>query len=298
MTNRKVWLITGAGRGMGADFARAVLSAGHALVATGRDHRRLSQMFGSSGDFLAVSLDVTQREDAEEAVKAAVERFGRIDVLVNNAGIFEAGFFEELSPDQIDRTLAANLVGQMQVTRAVLPVMRRQRSGHVITISSTAGLASAVEFTSAYAAAKFGLEGWMDALRVEVAPFGIHTTVINPGFFRTELLSEQSTNYAEPSIAEYDERRAALLGAWKSTHGKQAGDPAKLAKALITIAAQDPPPRRFLAGADAIATAEQKIADLRADIESNRQLSSSLAFDAKRSESPAASQRAEESVRA
>jgi NAD(P)-dependent dehydrogenase (short-subunit alcohol dehydrogenase family) len=298
MTNRKVWLITGAGRGMGADFARAVLSAGHALVATGRDHRRLSQMFGSSDDFLAVSLDVTEREDAEEAVKAAVERFGRIDVLVNNAGIFEAGFFEELSPQQIDRTLAANLVGQMHVTRAVLPVMRGQRSGHVITISSTAGLASAVDFTSAYAASKFGLEGWMEALRVEVAPFGIRTTIVNPGFFRTELLSEQSTHYAEASIAEYDDRRAALLGAWKSTHGKQAGDPAKLAKALITIAAQDPPPRRFLAGADAIATAEQKIADLRADIESNRQLSSSLAFDAKRSESPAASQRAEESVRA
>jgi NAD(P)-dependent dehydrogenase (short-subunit alcohol dehydrogenase family) len=298
MTNRKVWLITGAGRGMGADFARAVLSAGHALVATGRDHRRLSQMFGSSDDFLAVSLDVTQREDAEEAVKAAVDRFGRIDVLVNNAGIFEAGFFEELSPEQIDRTLAANLVGQMHVTRAVLPVMRGQRSGHIITISSTAGLASAVDFTSAYAAAKFGLEGWMEALRVEIAPFGIRTTIVNPGFFRTELLSEQSTHYAEASIAEYDDRRAALLGAWKSTHGKQAGDPAKLAKALITIAAQDPPPRRFLAGADAIATAEQKIADLRADIESNRQLSSSLAFDAKRSESPAASQRAEESVRA
>jgi NAD(P)-dependent dehydrogenase (short-subunit alcohol dehydrogenase family) len=298
MTNRKVWLITGAGRGMGADFARAVLGAGYALVATGRDPRRLSQMFGSSDEFLAVTLDVTQREDAGKAAKAAVERFGRIDVLVNNAGIFEAGFFEELSPEQIDRTLEANLVGQMHVTRAVLPVMRRQRSGHVITISSTAGLASAVEFTSAYAAAKFGLEGWMESLRVEVAPFGIHTTVVNPGFFRTELLSEQSTNYAEPSIAEYDERRVALLGAWKSTHGKQAGDPAKLAQALITIAAQAPPPRRFLAGADAIATAEQKIADLRADIESNRELSSSLAFDAKRSESPAASQRAEESVRA
>jgi NAD(P)-dependent dehydrogenase (short-subunit alcohol dehydrogenase family) len=298
MTNRKVWLITGAGRGMGADFARAVLSVGHALVATGRDHRRLSQMFGSSDDFLAVSLDVTQREDAEEAVKAAVERFGRIDVLVNNAGIFEAGFFEELSPEQIDRTLAANLVGQMHVTRAVLPVMRGQRSGHVITISSTAGLASAVDFTSAYAASKFGLEGWMEALRVEIAPFGIRTTIVNPGFFRTELLSEQSTHYAEASIAEYDDRRAALLGAWKSTHGKQAGDPAKLAKALITIAAQDPPPRRFLAGADAIATAEQKIADLWADIESNRELSSSLAFDAKPPESTAASQRAEESVRA
>jgi NAD(P)-dependent dehydrogenase (short-subunit alcohol dehydrogenase family) len=298
MSARKVWLITGAGRGMGADFAKAVLSAGHALVATGRDPGRLAQLLGLSDDLHAVKLDVTRPEDAQGAVHSAVERFGRIDVLVNNAGTFEAGFFEELTPEQIELTLAANLLGQMHVTRAVLPVMRRQRAGHVITISSTAGLASAVEFTSAYAASKFGLEGWMEALRVEVAPFGIHTTVVNPGFFRTELLSEQSTHYAESSIADYDARRAVLLTAWKGTHGKQAGDPAKLAQALLTIASQEPPPRRFLAGADAITTAEQKIADLQADIESNRQLSSSLAFEARPAESPVLSPRAEESIRA
>jgi NAD(P)-dependent dehydrogenase (short-subunit alcohol dehydrogenase family) len=279
MSDRKVWFITGAGRGMGADLAKAVLAAGHALVATGRDPGRLADLLRPSDDLLAVRLDVTRRSDAEAAVKATVERFGRIDVLVNNAGTFEAGFFEELTPEQIERQLATNLFGQMHVTRAVLPVMRRQRSGHVITISSTAGLASGVEFTSAYAAAKFAIEGWMEALRVEVAPFGIHTTVVNPGFFRTELLSEQSTRYAEASVADYDERRTALLAAWKATHGQQAGDPAKLAQALLTIAGQESPPRRFLAGADAIATAEQKIADLRADIESNRPLSTSLAFN-------------------
>ena len=277
-SQKKVWFITGAGRGMGAEFAKAVLAAGHALVATGRDPGRLAQLLGPSDDLLTVTLDVTRRDEAEAAVRAAVERFGRIDVLVNNAAIFEAGFFEELTPGQIERTLAANLVGQMHVTRAVLPVMRRQRAGHVITMSSTAGLASAAEFTAAYAASKFGLEGWMEALRVEVAPFGIHSTIVNPGFFRTELLSEQSTSYATPSIPDYAERGAALVAGWKGTHGKQAGDPAKLAQALLTLASQEPPPRRFLAGADAIATAEQKIADLRADIESNRQLSASLAF--------------------
>jgi NAD(P)-dependent dehydrogenase (short-subunit alcohol dehydrogenase family) len=276
--DNKVWFITGAGRGMGVDFGKAVLAAGHVLVATGRDTSRLADLLGSSDDLLTVKLDVTRRGEAEAAVKAAVQRFGRIDVVVNNAGTFEAGFFEELTPEQIERQLATNLFGQMHVTRAVLPVMRRQHSGHVITISSTAGLASAVEFTSAYAAAKFAIEGWMEALRVEVAPFGIHTTVVNPGFFRTELLSEQSTHYAEASVADYDERRTALLAAWKATHGQQAGDPAKLARALLTIAGQEPPPRRFLAGADAVATAEQKIADLRADIESNRPLSTSLGF--------------------
>jgi NAD(P)-dependent dehydrogenase (short-subunit alcohol dehydrogenase family) len=276
----KVWFITGASRGMGVDFAKAALAAGHAVVTTGRNTDAVARAVGRSDDLLVVKLDVTSRADSEAAARAAVERFGRIDVLVNNAAIFEAGFFEELMPEQIERTLAANLVGQMHVTRAVLPAMRRQRSGHVITISSTAGLASAAEFTSAYAASKFALEGWMDALRVEVAPFGIHTTIVNPGFFRTELLSEQSTRYAEPSVADYDERRTSLLAAWKATHGKQAGDPAKLAQALLTIASQEPPPRRFLAGADAITTAERKIADLRADIDSNRELSTSLAFNA------------------
>jgi NAD(P)-dependent dehydrogenase (short-subunit alcohol dehydrogenase family) len=280
VSNKKIWFITGAGRGMGADFAKAALAAGHSVVASGRDTNRVSKALGQSNDLLPVKLDVTSRADAEAAVRAAVDRFGRIDVLINNAADFQAGFFEEIRPEQFRAQIEVNLFGTLNVTRAVLPVMRRQHAGHVITISSTAGLASAAEFTSAYAASKFGLEGWMEALRVEVAPFGIHTTVVNPGFFRTELLSDQSTRYAEPSIADYDPRRAPLLAAWKATHGRQTGDPAKLAQALLTIASQEPPPRRFLAGADAISTAEQKIADLQADIESNRQLSTSLAFDA------------------
>ncbi len=189
-----------------------------------------------------------------------------------------AGYFEEMTPEQFDRQLAASLIGPMNVTRAVLPVMRKQRTGHIISISSSAGLAAGFEFVSAYAASKFGLEGWMESLHAEVEPFGITTTVVNPGF-RTELLTEQSTNYAEPSIADYDERRGPLVEYWKSQNGRQSGDPAKLARALIAIAAQQPPPRRFIAGADAIATAEQKIADLKAQIEADRDLSTSLAFD-------------------
>jgi NAD(P)-dependent dehydrogenase (short-subunit alcohol dehydrogenase family) len=280
MTPKKVWFITGAGRGMGADFARAVLAAGHQLVATGRDTDRLTGLLEPSDDLLAVKLDVTRRSDAEAAVQAAVDRFARIDVLVNNAANFYAGFFEELTPEQVERQVATSLVGPMNVTRAVLPVMRRQRAGHVISISSSAGLAAGADFVSAYAASKFGLEGWMEALRVEVAPFGIHTTIVNPGFFRTELLTEQSTSYAEPSIADYDERRAPLLEYWKSQNGRQSGDPAKLARALLTSASQEPPPRRFIAGADAIGTAEQKVAALKEDIEYDRELSTSLDFEA------------------
>ncbi len=277
--SKQVWLITGAGRGMGVDFMRAALAAGHSVVASGRDRDRVSKVLGTSSDVLAVTLDVTSAADAEAAVRAAVDRFGRIDVLVNNAASFYAGYFEELTPAQIDRQLAASLIGPMNVTRAVLPVMRKQRSGHIISISSSAGLAAGFEFVSAYAASKFGLEGWMESLQAEVAPFGIATTIVNPGFFRTELLTEQSTNYAEASIADYDERREPLVEYWKGQNGQQSGDPAKLARALIAIASEERPPRRFIAGADALATAEQKIADLKAQIEAHRELSTSLAFD-------------------
>jgi NAD(P)-dependent dehydrogenase (short-subunit alcohol dehydrogenase family) len=276
--SKTVWMITGAGRGMGVDFARAALAAGHSVVASGRDRERVSKVLGPSSELLAVTLDVTSAADAEAAVRAAVDRFGRIDVLVNNAASFYAGYFEELTPDQMNQQIAASLIGPMNVTRAVLPVMRKQRAGHVISISSSAGL-SGFEFGTAYAASKFGLEGWMESLHAEVAPFGISTTIINPGFFRTELLTEQSTNFAAPSIADYDERRTKQLEFWKAQNGQQTGDPAKLARALITIASQEPPPRRFIAGADAIGTAEQKVADLKAQIDAYRELSTSLAFD-------------------
>src|SRR6185312_13925338 len=193
-TAKKVWFITGAGRGMGVDIAQAALAAGHAVVATGRDSDAVAKAVGMSGDLLVVKLDVTNRADAESAARAAVDRFGRIDVLVNNAGNFE-----ELTPEQIERQLATLLIGPMNVTRAVLPVMRKQRSGHIITISSTAGLVG-FAFCSAYAAAKFGVEGWMESLQPEVAPFGVTTTIVNPGFFRTELLEPASVTYAKPSI--------------------------------------------------------------------------------------------------
>jgi NAD(P)-dependent dehydrogenase (short-subunit alcohol dehydrogenase family) len=278
MTSRKIWFITGAGRGMGVDFAKAALAAGHAVVASGRDRDALSKAVGQSDDLLPVKLDVTKRADAEAAVRAAVDRFGRIDVLINNAANFHAGYFEELTPQQFEQQLAASLMGPMNVTRAVLPVMRKQRSGHIISISSTAGLVG-FEFGTAYAASKFGLEGWMESLSPEVAPFGISTTLVNPGFFRTELLTEQSTNYAAPSIEDYDERRAKQLEFWKAQNGQQSGDPARLARALIIIASQEPPPRRFIAGADAIATAEQRVADLKAQIAAHRDLSTALAFD-------------------
>jgi NAD(P)-dependent dehydrogenase (short-subunit alcohol dehydrogenase family) len=270
MTDKKVWFITGAGRGMGVDIAKAALAAGNAVVATGRNPDAVAEAVGRADGLLALELDVTSHADAEAAVQAAVDRFGRIDVLVNNAANNNAGFFEELTREQMERQLTTTLVGPMNVTRAVLPVMRRQRSGHVITISSSAGL-TGYEFGTAYVASKFGIEGWMESLRPEVAPFGIHTTIVNPGFFRTELLTPQSTTYAESAIDDYAERRTALVAAWTAVNGQQSGDPAKLAQALVTVAGEEPPRRRFFAGADAIATAEQKVAELQADIDFNRE---------------------------
>src|SRR5437868_9498034 len=246
-SGKKAWLITGAGGGMGVDIAKAALAAGNAVVATGRNIDVTSSAVGQAENLLIVKLDVTSSADAETAVKAAVDRFGHIDVLVNNAANFYGGYFEELTPEQIERQLSTGCIGPMSVTRAVLPVMRQERSGHIISISSGAGLMG-FEFNSAYCAAKFGLEGWMEALQPEVAPFGINTTIVNPGFFRTELLTEQSTSYAEPSIDDYAERRTKQIEFWKGHNGKQGGDPAKLAGALLTIADQKQPPLRFIAG--------------------------------------------------
>jgi NAD(P)-dependent dehydrogenase (short-subunit alcohol dehydrogenase family) len=278
MTDRKIWFITGAGRGLGVDFAKAALAAGDAVVATGRNPDAVAKAVGEADDLLAVKLDVTSTEDAEQAVRAAVDRFGRIDVLVNNAGNFYAGYFEELTPEQIERQLATNLIGPMSVARAVLPVMREQRSGHIVSISSGAGLVG-FEFCSAYAASKFGLEGWMESLGPEVAPFGIHTTIVEPASFRTEVLTRKSATYAESSIQDYADRTAQQLRWWEEQSGRQPFDPAKLAQALLVIAGEESPPPRFIAGADAIALAEQKVAALQEAINAYPDLSTSLALD-------------------
>jgi NAD(P)-dependent dehydrogenase (short-subunit alcohol dehydrogenase family) len=277
MSDKKVWLVTGAGRGLGVDIAKAALAAGHAVVATGRNPEKVTSAIGEHDDLLAVRLDVTDPAEGESAVAAAVDRFGRIDVLVNNAGNFNAGFFEELSPEEFRAQIETTFFGPVNVTRAVLPVMRAQRSGLVITISSTAGLEGG-EFTSAYAASKFAVEGWMESLAPEVAPFGIRTMLVEPGFFRTELLTPESTKYAESSIEDYAERTEQTVTAWKRMNGQQVGDPAKLADALVHLAGQEEAPLRFAAGADAVAAFERRAKKLLAQGDAYRDLSSSLAL--------------------
>src|SRR5580765_1202136 len=227
MTGKTVWVVTGAGRGVGVDIVKAALAAGHAVVATGRNTDAVRRAVGAAEDLLVVKLDVTRPEDAKGAVAAALTQFGHIDVLVNNAGNFYAGFFEEIPPDDFRAQVETNFFGTVNVTRAVLPVMREKRRGLIVTISSTGGIAGQ-SFVSAYSAAKFAVEGWMESLATEIAPFGIRTMLVEPGFFRTELLTDESTKWPEASIADYATKTRETVTAWKRMSGLQSGDPAKL----------------------------------------------------------------------
>jgi NAD(P)-dependent dehydrogenase (short-subunit alcohol dehydrogenase family) len=280
MTDRKVWFVTGAGRGLGVDIVQQALAAGHAVVATGRNPEAVVQAIGPHENLVVIALDITDPEQAIAAAQAAVDRFGRIDVLVNNAGNFYAGYFENISADQFRAQMETNFFGPLNVTRAILPVMRAQRSGQVITISSLAGVIGQ-EFVVAYAASKFALEGWMESLRFDVAPFGISTMLVEPGFFRTELLVEgASTIWPELLIDDYAERTHHTIEAWKGMNGQQGGDPTKLAAALVSLSDAGDLPLRFVAGADAMAAVEANLDTIKAQIDAHRDLSASLAFDA------------------
>ena len=278
MTDKTIWFVTGAGRGMGVDIVKAALAAGHAVVATGRNTAAVARAVGSANDLLVLKLDVTSPDDAKAAVAAAVRHFGRIDVLVNNAGNFYAGFFEEIPPEDFRAQVETNFFGTVNVTRAVLPAMRAQRQGLIVTISSTGGVVGQA-FVSAYSAAKFAVEGWMESLAPEIAPFGIRTMLVEPGFFRTELLTDESTKWPAASIADYASTTRETVAAWKKMNGLQGGDPAKLADALVQLASQAETPVRWPAGADAVETLEKKANELLAQASAHRALSSSLAVD-------------------
>jgi NAD(P)-dependent dehydrogenase (short-subunit alcohol dehydrogenase family) len=275
----KVWFVTGAGRGLGVQIARKALAAGHSVVATGRNPDGVVKAIGEHKNLLAVALDITDPRAAAMAVQAAVDRFGSIDVLVNNAGNFYAGYFENIAPDHFRAQMETNFFGPLNVTRAVLPIMRAQRSGQVITVTSLAGLIGQ-EFVVAYSASKFALEGWMESLRFDVAPFGIHTMVVEPGFFRTELLVEgASTIWPTLAVGDYAERTQQTIAAWSGMNGLQGGDPARLAAALVTLSDSGTLPPRFVAGADAMAAVEANLKTIQGQIDANRDLSSSLSFD-------------------
>jgi NAD(P)-dependent dehydrogenase (short-subunit alcohol dehydrogenase family) len=264
----KVWLITGAGSGIGAGTARAALRAGDRVIVTGRNLDKVRNAYPDvTGDKLAfIQLDVTDEAQAKAAVEEAVKRFGRIDVLVNNAGYSLLGNFEEFTTEQIERQFAPNFWGVVHVMRAALPIMRRQRSGHIINISSVAGVVGQAA-VAAYCASKFAVEGLSLAVAEEIEPFGIKVTVVEPGFFRTDLLSPQSVEWSSGHIEDYGPP-GNIQAAWAGYHGQQPGDPAALGEALVQIAEMEHPPKVFAAGSDALEmitpVVEARLAELRA----------------------------------
>lgn len=275
----RVWMITGAARGFGREFARAALAAGDRVVASGRDAAKVAAALGdASPDLLVLKLDVTVEADALAAVTAAEARFGRIDVLLNNAGYPLLGALEECSNAEVEAQFRTNVFGLMSVTRAVLPLMRRQGSGHIINLSSMAGY-KGWPGSSAYSASKFAVEGLTESLAAEVAPFGINVTMLEPGYFRTELLSANSLGLAVKELPEYDAITGQMRRQISGVSGKQPGDPARLVQAVRSIVGIANPPLRLALGADAVEVAEQKMADWREELERWRELSSATAFD-------------------
>lgn len=264
------WFVTGAARGIGAHTVQSALAAGHNVVATARNHRSITT---SHDRLLTLDLDVTDSAQAKSAVQAAVAHFGSIDVLVNNAGYGQMGLFEEVSSAQAQAQFDTNVFGLFHVTRAVLPVMRQQRSGHVLNLSSIGGIQGGYPGASLYCASKFAVEGFSEGLAQEVAGFGIKVTIVEPGFFRTDFLDSQSVRFGDIAVADYAAQSAEIRASYGAYNHQQPGDPARLATLLLQLAAHSTPPLRFAAGSDAVAVVSAKIDALRAELQAWEALS-------------------------
>ncbi len=271
----KVWFITGAGSGIGTGIARAALKAGDRVVATGRNLDKVRGAFRDvmSDNIAFVQLDVADEAQAEAAVAEAVKRFGRIDVTVNNAGYSLLGHFEEMTVPELEHQLATNFYGVVYVMRAVLPAMRKQRSGHILNISSVAGVVG-FKHCSAYAASKFAVEGLSLSVAAEVEPFGIKVTLVEPGFFRTDLLDDRNVKWPGNAIEDYA-AEGKPKDVWSAYNGTQQGDPEKLGEALVKIAGMTNPPKQFHAGSDALAVARPALEARLQEIKDYEELSRS-----------------------
>ena len=261
----RVWFITGASRGFGALITAEALAAGDAVVATARDPSTVAARFGENERLLPLKLNVTNEAEAHEAAEATVKKFGRIDILLNNAGYGLLGAVEEASAEEVQRLFATNVFGVLSVTRAVLPHMRRQHSGHVINISSIGGY-RAYPGWGVYGATKFAIEGITEALAGEVAPLGIHATVVEPGFFRTDFLDDNSLVRTGKQLADYDASVGQTRSAAGDLNHQQLGDPAKFAKAMMVLANAPNPPVRLPLGSDTVKRIEAKNAEVVAEM--------------------------------
>jgi NAD(P)-dependent dehydrogenase (short-subunit alcohol dehydrogenase family) len=277
-TNSKVWFITGSSRGLGRALAEEVLAQGHRLVATARDRSALASLIQQHPDrALAVDLDVMQPRAAEAAVRAAVDRFGRIDVVVNNAGYANRGSIEDFSLEDFREQLETNFFGAVYVTRAALPILRAQRSGTFLQISSIGGRRGGTAGLSAYQSAKFALEGFSEVLASEVQPLGVRVVIVEPGGFRTDWAGASMKVHDVHS--DYEGTVGALSGLMRKSADTLRGDPAKAAKALLQIADAPNPPRRLLLGTDALFLAKLSEEERRRDDTAWRELSASTDSD-------------------
>jgi NAD(P)-dependent dehydrogenase (short-subunit alcohol dehydrogenase family) len=275
----KTWFITGASRGLGLAVAKAAIDEGDFVIAASRNREAAAQALGpNSEQLLCVDLDVTSADAAHTAAQLALLRFGSIDVLVNGAGYGHHGFFEELGLQHARDQMETNLFGPLNVTWAVLPSMRAARKGRIFNISSIGGLMGG-QMASLYCASKFALEGFSESLAKEVAPFGIHVTIVEPGPFRTDFLTHASSRFEHTPIPDYNDRRTQFHKGIAQRNGKQPGDPAKFAQALLQLADEAAPPLRFLAGSIAVDAATDKFASLQTDLRNWRALSVSTDGD-------------------
>lgn len=269
---KKTWFITGASRGIGAEIVKKSLDAGDNVVATARDSDKLISSFGSSPNLLPLSVDVTKEEQIHFAVDAAIQQFGHIDILVNNAGYGHLGVFEESTSEEVRAEFDTNVFGLMDVTRAVIPFMRKQRRGHILNISSIAGLRG--NFGGAlYNSSKFAVEGFSQSIAEELAPFGIQVTCISPGFFRTDFLDNRSVKYLTRSINDYDCVMKDYHAFLENRSHQQLGDPQKLAEVIRELVQVKNPPLSFVAGSDAVECLKNTIAQKESELETWQELS-------------------------
>ncbi|MGA0598063.1 SDR family NAD(P)-dependent oxidoreductase [Enterovirga sp. CN4-39] len=262
----KVWLVTGASRGLGREIALRALDAGATVVAAARSADAVRDACGGEQDRLhALALDITDAEAANAVAAETVERFGAIDVLVNNAGYAELGFFETFTDAAVRRQFEVNLFGTMNVARAVVPHMRRRRSGLVVTISSVSGLVSSGG-GAVYSASKFAVEGWMEGFAQELAPLGIRSLLVEPGMLRTDFMDAKSASFGSIDIPDYAEAMAQYRAFVDGANGNQPGDPKLLAARIVALASQGEAPSRLVFGDDARQWAGAKVDQLRQEI--------------------------------
>lgn len=279
-TNQKVWFITGGNKGIGAAIVNEALAQGYNVVATARKTEEAEKNLGTHPNLLIVKLDITDDGQVNEAVKQTLDRFGRIDVLVNNAGYGLLGYFEEMSEDSIRRQMETNVFGTMKITRAILPVMREQKSGFVVTVSSTSGIRS-VGGGSVYSASKFALEGWSEGMNLDMQPFGIRFMLLEPGAFRTDFANENaSMQLPDLQLDAYNEPRDLLESIFRTMNGTQSGNPVKLAKGLIKVVDSEDAPVRLLISKGAIPAIDNYYKTRYSEFEKWQEISADSDFDA------------------